>query len=92
MKAALLLVLLSLGHIPRARADEPVASALVPRCYSAEERVNIAKVITGQDARIKSLEADAGKVPVVPLIVTAAIALAAGFAAGFGVKSATQPK
>ena len=93
MKALALIALVSLGYIPRAYAvDAPRTPDLAPRCYSPEERANIAKVILGQDARIKSLEADAGKIPVVPLIVTAALAIGAGFAIGFGVSKATAPK
>lgn len=94
MKALALVVLVSLGYVPKAYAsdDAPLASELVPRCYSAEERANIAKALVGKDARIKSLEADAGKVPVVPLVLTAALALGAGFAIGFGVSKATTPK
>lgn len=93
MKAVALLVLLSLGYVPRSYAadDAPLADP-VERCYTPEQRANIAKVIVGQDARIKSLEADAGKVAVVPLVVTAVLAIGAGFALGFGVARATAPK
>lgn len=91
---ALALVLVALGYVPRAYAadDAPVASELTPRCYSAEERANIAATIVGKDKRIKSLEDDAGKVPVLPLVLVGVLSIATGFAIGFGVSKATAPK
>ena len=69
------------------------------KCFTPGEIENIANVKAADEKRkahdaavIKSLEADAGKVPVVPLVVTAALAIGAGFAIGFGVKAATQPR
>lgn len=94
MKALALVVLMGLPHIPRAYAadDAPVASELTPRCYSAEERANIAAALVGKDARIRSLEADAGRVPVLPLVLVGVLSIGAGFAIGFGVaKAATKP-
>ena len=92
MKALALVLLVSLGYVPRSYAadDAPLATPDL-RCYDAAQRANIAAVIVGKDARIASLEADAGKVQPVPLIVTAVLAIGAGFAVGFAVK-ATQPK
>ena len=85
MKAAALVVLLGLTYVPRSYAadDAPVASELTPRCYSAEERANIAKALVSKDARIKSLEADAG-VPMglVVALVVAGVALGAGATVG----------
>ena len=85
MKAVALVVLLGLAYVPKAHAadDAPLASELTPRCYSAEERANIAKTIVSKDARIKSLEADAG-VPVglVVALVVAGVVLGAGATVG----------
>ena len=95
MRALALALLVSLGYVPRSYAadDAPlVEQATGLKCYDAQQRANIAAVIVGKDARIASLEADAGKVPVVPLVVTAVLAIGAGFAAGFAVSKATQPK
>lgn len=94
VKALALVALVSLAYVPRSYAaeDSPVASELTPRCYSTEERANIARTIIGQDARIKSLEADVGKIQPIPLIVTAVLAIGAGVAIGFGVAKATAPK
>lgn len=94
MKAVLLVVLMGLSYVPRAYAadDAPVASEPTPRCYSAEERANIAKALVGKDARIKSLEDDAGKIPVLPLVLVGVLSIASGFAIGFGVAKATAPK
>lgn len=92
MRAALLVALLSLGYIPRAYAadDAPVIEeATGLRCYTPEQRANIAKALSAAEARAASLEKDAGKVPVLPLVVTAVLAIGAGFALGFGVKAAT---
>lgn len=91
MRAIALLVMLSLAPRAYGADDAPVLEP-VERCYTPEQRANIARTIVGQDARIKSLEADAGKVQPVPLIVTAALAIAAGFGIGFGVALATAPK
>jgi hypothetical protein len=85
VKAAALMVLLSLAYVPRSFAadDAPLASELTPRCYSAEERANIAKAIVSRDARIKSLEADAGvPVGVVVALVVAGVVLGAGATVG----------
>ena len=92
MRAIALVVLMSLAYVPRSYAadDAPLVDP-VERCYTPEQRANIAKVIVGQDARIKSLEADAGKIQPVPLIVTAVLAIGAGFAIGFGVRAAPKP-
>ena len=88
-----MLVALLLGRLAVAADDAPL------RCYTPNEVQNIAdgkaaadRLAASDAARIRSLEADAGKVPVVPLIVTALIALGAGFAAGFGAAKATAPK
>jgi hypothetical protein len=85
MKAAALVVLMGLAYIPRAYAadDAPVASELTPRCYSAEERANIAKALVAKDARIKSLEADAGlSVPLAVVLIVSGVVLGAGATAG----------
>lgn len=95
MKALALVALVMLGYAPRSYAadDAPlVEQATGLRCYDAEQRANIARALSSAEARAASLEKDAGKVPPVPLIVTALIALGAGFAAGFGVAKATAPK
>jgi len=93
VRAVALVALVMLGYVPRSyAADDAPLVAEDPKCFDAQQRANIAAVITGKDARIASLEKDAGKVPPVPLIVTALIALGAGFAAGFGARTATAPK
>lgn len=95
MKALALVMLLGLGYVPRAYAadDAPlVEQATGLKCYDAQQRANIAKALSSAEARAASLEKDAGKVPVVPLVVTAVLAIGAGFAIGFGVSKATQPK
>lgn len=95
MKALALVVLVALGYVPRAYAadDAPVLEAVTGlKCYTPEQRANIAAALEAERARVKSLEADAGKVPPVPLIITAVLALGAGFAIGFGVSKAVAPK
>jgi hypothetical protein len=95
MRAFALVALVMLGYVPRSYAadDAPLAEqATGLRCYDAEQRANIARALESERARVKSLEADAGKVPVLPIIVTAVLALGAGFAIGFGVAKATAPK
>lgn len=92
---ALALVALVLCAPAYAQDDAPVVTPVEPSpslSLTPEERANIAKVILGQDARIKSLEKDAGKVPVLPLVLVGVLSLAAGFGIGFGVAAATQPK
>jgi len=92
VKALALLVVLTLGYVPRAYAadDAPlIEEATGLRCYTPEQRANIAATLEGERARVKSLEADAGKIPVLPLVVTAVLAIGAGFAIGFGVSKAT---
>lgn len=86
----LVLVALLLSHLAFAADDAPL------RCYSPVEIQRIAdskaaadRLAASDAARIRSLEADAGKIPVVPLVVTAVLAIGAGFALGFGVKAAT---
>jgi len=84
MKAAALVALLLLPSLARAADDAPLAVVTEPRCYSEAERANIAKALVSKDARIKSLEADAGvPVGVVVALVVAGIVL--GGAAGAGV-------
>jgi len=95
MKALALVLLVSLGYVPRSYAadDAPlVEQATGLRCYDAQQRANIAAALEYERAKVKSLEADAGKVQPLPLIVTAVLAIGAGFAIGFGVSKATQPK
>lgn len=95
MRAALLLVVLTLGYVPRAYAadDAPlIEEATGLRCYTPEQRANIAAALEGERARVKSLEADAGKPNVVVLVLVGALGLVAGGAIGFGVAKATAPK
>ena len=89
MKALALASLLMLPSLARAADDAPVVLSPVERCYSAEERANIARAIVSRDARIKSLEADAGlPVGVVVALVVAGVVL--GGAAGAGVAYAVK--
>jgi hypothetical protein len=91
MKAAALVVLLGLAYAPRSYAadDAPLAVTVEPKCYSETERANIAKALVSKDARIKSLEADAGlPVGVVVALVVAGVVL--GGAAGAGVVYAVK--
>jgi hypothetical protein len=90
MKAFALASLLVLPSLARAADDAPLLSPDV-RCYSAEERANIAKAIVSKDARIKSLEADAGlPVGVVVALVVAGVVL--GGTAGVGVTLAATKR
>jgi hypothetical protein len=84
MKAAALVVLMGLAYVPRAYAadDAPLLPPDV-RCYSADERANIAKALVAKDARIKSLEADAGlSVPLAVVLIVSGVVLGAGATAG----------
>jgi TRAP-type uncharacterized transport system fused permease subunit len=84
MKAAALVVLLSLAYVPRSYAADDAPLLLVDvKCYTPDERANIAKAIVSKDARIKSLEADAGvPVGVVVALVVAGVVLGAGATVG----------
>jgi hypothetical protein len=92
VKAFALLAILALTYVPRSYAadDAPVATDL--RCYSAEQRANIARALSSAEARAASLEKDAGKVAPLPIVITAVLAIGAGFALGFGVAKSTAPK
>lgn len=82
MKALALASLLVLPSLARAADDAPLLPVDV-RCYTPEERANIAKALVAKDARIKSLEADAGlPVGVVVALVVAGVVLGAGATAG----------
>lgn len=84
MKVLALVVLMGLAYVPRAYAadDAPLLPVDV-KCYTPEERANIAKAIVSKDARIKSLEADAGiPIGVVVALVVAGVVLGAGATAG----------
>jgi hypothetical protein len=82
VKALALASLLVLPSLARAADDAPLLPPDV-RCYSADERANIAKALVAKDARIKSLEADAGvPVGIVVALVVAGVVL--GGAAGVG--------
>lgn len=88
-----MLVALLLGRLAVAADDAPL------KCYTPVEIQRIADTKAASDAlaandaaRIRSLEADAGKVPVVPLVVTAVLGIAAGVAAGFAVAKLTEKK
>lgn len=88
-----MLVALLLGRLAVAADDAPL------RCYTPVEIQRIADTKAASDAlaandaaRIRSLEADAGKVPVVPLVVTAVLGIAAGVAAGYGLAKLTEKK
>jgi hypothetical protein len=91
VKAFALLAILALTYVPKAYAadDAPLATDL--RCYSPEQRANLARALSSAEARAASLEKDAGKVAPLPLVVTAVLAIGAGFALGFGVSKATGP-
>lgn len=87
---ALALLVSSYGH---AADDAPLASELTPRCYSAEERANIARAITGLDAENTALKARVNaSVPVVLVVVVGVVAAGLGAAAGYGISRATAPK
>jgi hypothetical protein len=90
VKAATLVVLLSLAYVPRGFAadDAPLLPPEV-KCYTSDERANIAKALVSKDAKIKSLEADAGlPTGVVVALVVAGVVL--GGAAGVGVTLAIK--
>lgn len=89
-RAMMLIVLLALGYVPRAHAadDAPVNTDL--KCYTAQERANLAKELVRQDARIKSLEESQG-VPTHVVVLIAVGAALVGGAAGYGVFRATTP-
>lgn len=95
MKAVTLALLLALVSTS-ARADD--TPRLVPAdavCYSPEERANIAKALTGKDARIKSLEEAPQGVPVgyvVLGLVVAVLAVGAGTAAGYAAGKSAPPE
>jgi hypothetical protein len=84
VKALALVALLTLPSLARAADDAPlVVLSPVERCYTPDERANIAKAIVSRDARIKSLEADAGlPVGVVVALVVAGVVLGGGATAG----------
>lgn len=96
MKALALVVLLGLSYVPRAYAadDAPlVEEATGLKCYTPEQRANIAATLEGQRAKIVSLEADAGKPNVVVLVLVGVLGgLALGGGIGYAVAKATQPK
>lgn len=87
-----MLVALLLGRLAVAADDAPL------KCYTPVEIQRIADVKAASDAlaandaaRIRSLEADAGRVPVVPLVVTGGVALVIGIVLGVvGVKVAEK--
>lgn len=82
MKALALASLLVLPSLARAADDAPLLPPDV-RCYSADERANIAKTLVAKDARIKSLEADAGlSVPLAVVLIVSGVVLGAGATAG----------
>ena len=95
MRALALLVVLTLGYAPRAYAadDAPlVEQATGLKCYTPEQRANIARALESERAKVKSLEADAGKPNVLVLVLVGALGVVVGGAIGFGVAKATQPK
>jgi hypothetical protein len=82
VKALALASLLVLPSLARAADDAPLLPPDV-RCYSADERANIAKALVAKDARIKSLEADAGlSVPLAVVLIVSGVVLGAGATAG----------
>ena len=82
MKALALASLLMLPSLARAADDAPLLPVDV-RCYTPEERANIARALVSKDARIKSLEADAGlSVPLAVVLIVSGIVLGAGATAG----------
>lgn len=88
MRALVLVALLALPSLARAADDAPLLPPDV-RCYTSEERANIAKALVAKDARIKSLEADAGlPTGVVVALVVAGVVL--GGAAGVGATLAAR--
>lgn len=89
MRAVLLVVLLSLGYVPRSYAQDLVADApLIEeatglKCYTPEQRANIARELVAKDAALASLKADAGiPAPVVVLAVVLGVVLGAGATLG----------
>ena len=88
MKALALASLLMLPSLARAADDAPLLPVDV-RCYTPEERANIAKALGSKDARIKVLEAEAGlPVGVAVALIVAGVVL--GGAAGAGVAYAVK--
>lgn len=82
MKALALASLLVLPSLARAADDAPLLPPDV-RCYSADERANVARALVAKDARIKSLEADAGlSVPLAVVLIVSGVVLGAGATAG----------
>ena len=83
MKTLALVALLTLPSLARAADDAPLAVAVEPKCYDATERANIAKAIVSRDARIQSLEADAGlPTGIVVALVVAGVVLGGAATAG----------
>jgi hypothetical protein len=82
VKALALASLLVLPSLARAADDAPLLPPDV-RCYSADERANVARALVAKDARIKSLEADAGlSVPLAVVLIVSGVVLGAGATAG----------
>ena len=95
MKAALLVVVLALGYVPRAYAadDAPlIEEATGLKCYTPEQRANIAAALESERARVKSLQDDAGKPPVLLLVLVGVLGVVVGGAATFAVVKATEPR
>lgn len=92
MKAIALVVLLS--FVAQAADDAPLvtpAAVLDAKCYTADERANVAKAIVSRDARILELEANIGT-PLPVLVLAIALGVVAGGAIGAGVGYALAPK
>lgn len=91
MKALALVLALSLSGVARAADDAPtVATGAQALCLTPVEQTTLAQRLAADKARIASLEADAGKVQPLPIVITALVALAAGVGLGFGISAATR--
>lgn len=102
MKALAAVLVVALSAPSWAADDAPLVSPEVPAvggtlseealCLTPEVQLALAKKLEADKAALASLKADAGKVQPLPIVITAILAIGAGFAIGFGVKAATAPK